>query len=120
MIRHYYHHENDERQNREVDGNRDEAAVCEHGNACLLEIRQRHQIVGVVTEDDEEIAEIELADNCTNDRHDQIVHHRIDDFSECAADDYTDSEIDDVPLDCKLFELLGDAHMLFSLLIRLQ
>src|SRR5262249_33249816 len=59
---------------------------------------------------DEPVAEVETAEDRADDRHDQVVHERIDDLAEGRADDDTDSEVHYVAFDCELPEFGKHAH----------
>ena len=62
-----------------------------------------------------QFGEIEAAEDPADDRHDEVLHQRIDDLAERAADDHADGEIDHVALDREFAEFTHHRHVASSL-----
>jgi hypothetical protein len=59
----------------------------------------------------EEVAgEVQATENGTDERHDDVLHHGIDDLAERATDDHTDGQIDDVAFQGKISEFSQHGH----------
>ena len=64
----------------------------------------------VLREGREEDAEVDVADQPAQGRHQDIVDQRLDDAGECRADNDAHGKIDHISLDRELFEFLENAH----------
>ena len=74
------HQEDDEGQDDEIDQDGDEAAVGEDRDAGLLDCFERHRgAVGHLAQRDEQVAEVETADQEADGRHDDVVDQVLDD-----------------------------------------
>ena len=63
----------------------------------------------------EEVAgEIQATEDGADDRHDDVLDHRVNDLAEGTTDDHTDGEVDDVALQGKVSEFSQHGHVLFS------
>src|SRR5690606_1681393 len=103
-----YHLENDERQDQEIEQDRDETSVGQHG-ARFFSLRQG-QLCPLPVEGQVVVAEIQAANDHADYRHDHILDQRIDNFAESGADDYTDRQIDYIAFHGKCLEFLQHAH----------
>jgi hypothetical protein len=90
----------DERQDQEVDDRGNELAVAEHRDAGRL---QRGIAVRIAFErrrnrsqPEEVVRKVESAENCADDRHDQVIGQRSDDAAERGTDDHRDRQIEDI------------------------
>jgi hypothetical protein len=104
---------NNEREDEEVDGDRQEIAVGEKRNASFGEGFVGHRPVVARRrrpERDEPVAEVQSANEAADDRHDQILDQRIDQLSERGADDHADCKIDHAALERKLAKLFHERH----------
>ena len=92
--------EDDEGEDQEVDHHGDELAPAEYRDSGGFQIGIARRIaleaVGNPPEQHEIIAEIEPAENCPDDRHDDVVGEAGDDRSKGGADHHRDREVEDV------------------------
>src|SRR5690606_11747992 len=110
---HPLHEEKDhEGEQDEVDQYREEVAVCEHGDAGLLEGLERHRGArGHFAERYEEAAEVYLpAQHEGDEGHEHAPDQRVHDLAEGSADDHADGEIHHGALHRELFEFRHHAH----------
>ena len=101
-------HEQDKGNQQELDDILDEAAVGKHSGTGIL--RSVQTCVVFTVQCDEHAGKVDLSSCNRYDRHDDVVDQRIDDGAECAADDDTDSHIDDVSARYELSEFLHKTH----------
>src|SRR4030095_14471372 len=108
-----HHDENDEREDDEIDDDRDEVAVREQRNPGLGERLVRHRSVVArwrPAQHDEPVREIEAAGDAADHRHDDVLHERVDDLAERGADDYPAGEIDHAAFYREFAKLTGKRH----------
>lgn len=94
----------------EVDHRVDEDADVERGRTGLLG-RSQVRIVAA-GQGDEEIGEVDAAQQDADRRHDDVVHQGLHDSAEGRADDDTHGHVDDIAAHRELFELLE--HVTFD------
>src|SRR5690606_38511949 len=63
-----------------------------------------------VVQNDEQVREVYLAQDETDDRHEDVIDEGGDDGAECRADNDTDREIDDISFDREVSEFLEHGH----------
>ena len=91
----------------------DERAVFEDGRAGFLGGIQ--VLENFVAHIEIELAEVHAAEQAAHHRHDDVFDQGFDDLLERTADDHTNGEIDNIPLDGKFLELGDEAHKLLPL-----
>src|SRR5262249_4105281 len=89
----------------EIDRNGDEIAVGEDRSQffCFRERQSRRDLIG---QGDVEIAEIKIANDSADRRHQQVFDDRSNNFSKGCADNDADGEINGVAFDGEFLELL--------------
>ncbi len=122
-----HHHEDAEGQDGEINALLDEGAVVppdrfrgfgrlHHRGAGTLGERVRHDVRGLrrevadAREVDAQVAEVGVAEQGPDGRHDDIVHERRHDLAERAADDDADGHVHYVALEGEFLELLEECH----------
>src|SRR5215217_2193778 len=107
------HHENDEREDQEVDRDSEEIAVGKQRHAGFGErlVGHRTAVAGWRAGEHHEVArEVEATEDSADDRHDDVLDKRIDDLAERGTDDDADRKVDHVALDRELAKLLRKTH----------
>ena len=87
-----------------LDADRDEIAVIQRRSRRFLRGRQRR--VALAVEADEQLTEIDFAEDQPERGHDDVVNQGGDDFAEGCADDHADGEVDGVAFRDEGFEFL--------------
>lgn len=102
------HHKDNEGKNKKVDYRIHKAAVGEDGSTGFFGCLKRCVFLAVET--DEQIAEINIAQQHTDRRHNNIIYDGGDDFAKSAADDNADSHIHDVAAHSKFFKIFCERY----------
>ena len=97
----FLHHEEDgECDDEEVQDFTDERAV-RNGDAFGGRVDERLDAFACVLA-------AALGNDCSDERHDDVVHEGVDDFTEGGTDDDTDGHVDDVTLEGKCLEFFNE------------
>jgi hypothetical protein len=113
-----HHQEDHEGEDQEVHRHGDEIAPGQHRHARLLQAVQRHgRPRRRVAQHDEQVGEIELADDAAQDRHHDVADQRLDDLAEGGADDHADRQVDHVAHDARTLGTPAAASMVGPLVL---
>src|SRR6185312_8510908 len=115
------HDEDDQREDGEVEHDREEIAVRQERHAGLGQRVVGHRPViprRRRRQHDEVVREVEAAEDLADDRHDDVLDQRVDDLAEGCADDHADGEVDDIALHRELPELRAERHECSSFVAR--
>ena len=99
----------------------DEHAVIYAHGASLLRLIERGIRTGdrAISQDDEEIREVYVAQQQADRRHDDVIDKRTYDGSEGCADNDADRHVDDIAAHCEVFEFLEyDSPLLVMFAVR--